>query len=181
MHNQAYLYVERQAAALTLPAGARVLEIGAYNVNGTIRHLFPQKHYHGIDAREGPGVDEAVRAQDFDGKGTYDVVVSAETLEHDSDPEGLIAAANKALKPGGVLILTAAGPERAPHSYDGSPELPDGEHYKNVTPTALKGWLAGWEDVVIERDEAAGDIYATARKPAEAEPKRTTKHTADEG
>jgi SAM-dependent methyltransferase len=176
MHQQAFRYIERRAAHVA--RGANVLEIGSYNVNGSVRPLFGRK-YHGIDVREGPGVDEAIKAQDFDGKGAFDVVVTTETLEHDDDPEGLIAAAWKALKPGGVLLLTAAGPERAPHNSNGGHDLGD-EHYRNVTPTALKGWLKDWDEVEIERDERAGDIYARAVKPKEETPTKAKRAKAEE-
>ena len=37
---------------------ARVLEIGAMNVNGSLRdHMRPDMDYIGIDMEEGPGVD----------------------------------------------------------------------------------------------------------------------------
>jgi 23S rRNA G2069 N7-methylase RlmK/C1962 C5-methylase RlmI len=41
-----------------LVEGARVLEIGSYDVNGGIRHLFRgASDYVGVDLDHGPGVD----------------------------------------------------------------------------------------------------------------------------
>jgi hypothetical protein len=43
--------------------------------------------------------------------------------------------------------------------------LLNGEHYRNVTPEQVKGWLAPWDDVDMETHIDRGDLYATAVKP----------------
>jgi len=44
----------------SLVAGAKVLEIGACDVNGSVRGLFQAAaNYVGVDLQEGPGVDLA--------------------------------------------------------------------------------------------------------------------------
>lgn len=165
MHDAAYQFVTQAAAALGTAPGA-VLELGSYNVNGSVRPLFRgAARYHGVDVRPGPCVDEVADAATYDGAGAYDVVVTTEMLEHAPDPAACIRAAWRSLRPGGVLILTAAGPGRAPHSCDGWPAPPPGEHYANITRAALADWLAGWRDVAITVNAAAGDVYATAVRP----------------
>lgn len=165
MHAEAYQYVAVVAAALNLD-GARVLEIGSYHVNGTVRPIFAAAAtYHGIDRRPGPGVDEVIDAADFDGAGRYDVVVCCETLEHAPHPPALLATAWHALRPGGRLILTAAAPERAPHSCDGTPGIPRGETYTAIDPDDLASWLAAWRQVRIAHHPDRGDVYATATRP----------------
>lgn len=64
-----------------------ILEIGSYNVNGTLRVFAPEGcHYVGIDIEEGPGVDlvaapgEPLPVDD----GSFDLVVSTSVFEHDS-------------------------------------------------------------------------------------------------
>ena len=162
MHLQAFQYIARNTHGL--PDGP-VLEIGSYNVNGSIRGLFEGRPYHGIDARPGPGVDEVADGADYRTEARYAVVVSTETLEHAPDPQAVLDSARACLQPGGVLLMTAAGPARAPHSCNGSTVVPPGEHYANIAPADLAAWLADWQDVVIEEDHSAGDIYARAVRP----------------
>lgn len=173
MHRQAYTYVERALAGLTTE-GAHVIELGSYDVNSTAQGLSIRAlcagaaSYVGVDSRKGPGVDVVRRAQNLgvaDVGQPADLVICCEVIEHERDPGGIIAAAQRLLKPGGVLVLTAAGPGREPHGCDGG-DVGD-EPYHNISREELKGWLADWDAVEIEVNEAAHDIYATARKPSE--------------
>lgn len=171
MHAAAMTFCRRTLEHI--PAPGFVLEIGAYNVNGSARELLPREaRVHGIDIRPGPGVDAVIDAVQYDGEEAFDLVLCTETLEHAPDPAGIIACAWRSLKPGGVLIVTAASPERAPHSCDGDPFVPVGEHYGNIDPVELARWLAGWAFTTIEQNHAAGDVYARAVKPR---PPRTTR------
>lgn len=180
MHPEAFAFLV-EAAQKVNPKGLKVLEIGSLNVNGSARSLFEQADtYHGIDRQGGPGVDQVVDAREYNGAEKFDVVITTETLEHDLEPEKILESACKALRPGGLLIVTAAGPGRAAHNTDGNPW--DGlEPYRNIDPQELSDWLSGWEQVEIRHNEQAHDVYATARKPerqvdqAQREPKRPKK------
>lgn len=146
-------------------AKLRILEIGSRDVNGSPRPLCEgAAEYIGIDVREGRGVDQVVAAADYDGKGAFDLVISSEALEHTPDPQEIIACARRALKTGGRLLITAAAPDRAPHSCDGYPTVPDDEHYANIEPDELQAWLADWSDVTIEHHAERGDVYAQATR-----------------
>lgn len=68
-------------------AGYTIVEIGAYNINGSIR---PYAHndatYIGIDIEEGPGVDKVSLPNDplpFNA-GSVDIVLASSVFEHDS-------------------------------------------------------------------------------------------------
>lgn len=173
MHAEAYQFVQQTVADISM-RGKKVLEIGSYNINGSVRPLFSgAAEYVGIDPRMGPGVDLTFAAADYDGEQRFHIVVCCETLEHAPDPEGVIGCAERALKPGGLFILTAAGEERTPHGVNGGPL--NGEHYQNITRTDLRGWLKGWADVHITTNPDAGDIYAVATKPAPDKEKTTDK------
>lgn len=163
MHADAYAFVQTAAADLKL-RGRRVLEIGSYNVNGSVRPLFAAADYVGIDQAAGPDVDVVSDAASYDGGEQFHVVVSCEALEHAAEPRDIIACAWRALKPGGTFILTAAGEGRAPHNCDGSPHT-GVEPYQNITRAMLKSWLGDWQDVAIHEASAPHDIYATAIKP----------------
>ena len=113
MHAEAWFYLVSESRKL--PTGLKVLEFGSHDVNGSPRSLFANcSEYVGVDMWAGSGVDWVGKAQDFDGKGTFDVVITAEAMEHDHDAQGQIESAWRALKPGGVLIITAAADPREP-------------------------------------------------------------------
>lgn len=178
MHQAAYDYVQRAIKGLDLE-GKRVLEIGSLDINNTAQNMSIRdlcgaaKEYHGIDIRKGLGVDQVAQAADYDGKGKYDLVITTEVLEHAADPESVIACAERALRPGGQLILTAAAPERPPHGWHGG-LLGGDDTYQAIAPSLLRAWLADWEHVKVRHNETAGDVYAVAVK-REAEPEKPAK------
>ena len=132
--------------------GARILDLGGRNVNGTPRHLFSRAAvYVSVDLREGRDVDIVADAADLNLDERFDVVVSTELFEHTARAAEIVGAACRHLMPGGVLLATMAGPGRAPHGASGESRPPRGEWYRNVEPDALEGWLRaagfGWWNV----------------------------------
>ena len=164
MHPEALGWVEQSVAQLrTIPRV--VVELGARDVNGTVRHLFPTAtRYVGVDIAPGPGVDVVADAAGFVLDEPADVIVSTEMLEHTPEGAAIIARCAEQLKPGGTLIVTAAAPGRSPHSaVDGGP-LQEGEHYGNIDATMLDGWLkaAGFTSWSIDVQQHPCDIRAVA-------------------
>jgi len=174
MHPAAYNYATKALASVGT-AKKRILEIGAIDVNATEQGLSLRdfcasaKEYWGIDTQDGPGVDDAVSAADYDGKEAFDICLSTECMEHTERPLDVIECAYRALKPGGVLIITAASTNRQPHNCDGT-AWAGVEYYANIEPGQLERWLeaGGWVDVSIEHNAVAGDVYAQATKPSAA-------------
>jgi hypothetical protein len=151
--------------ALRLGPFDSVLELGGRDVNGSVRPYFNGARYVSVDIAPGPGVDVVADATTYRPDERYDAVVCCETLEHAEDADGFVATAWGSLKPGGLFLITAACPPRAPHSaVDGGPLRP-GEFYRNVDPALMGSWLVGWKDVDIEVHEDRGDIYGVAVKP----------------
>lgn len=117
----------------------KVIEIGSRNVNGTPRRYFWFCNYHGVDLSEGPGVDYVFFIHDSpvpQGKHKYDVVISTDTLEHDRHWVYTLDAMYAWLKPGGLMIITCAGPHMAEHGTtrtlpNCSPETTD--YYRNLS------------------------------------------------
>ena len=163
MHYEANEYLKH--ARLLITTCDSVLELGSYNVNGSAREHFPDCRYVGLDQRPGRGVDVVGDAESFDGDESFDVVVSTETLEHTPSPEKVIRSAWRSLRPGGVLILTAAAPERRPHNSNGDHWFDDDEHYAGVGKSDLRRWLSDWSILELEHHPSRGDIYAIAIKP----------------
>lgn len=93
-------------------APGHVLEVGSYNVNGSIRAAFQPgaASYIGIDVSPGAGVDRVLNAHDIDrvwAPQTFDTVLCCEMLEHDPRPWISVAQMHAVLKPGGTLFVSA--------------------------------------------------------------------------
>lgn len=109
MHASAMAYVADAASGLAHDV-KDVLEVGSYDVNGSVRPIFSRYAYTGVDRREGPGVDQVAEASHLPFLAAqFDVVVSTEMLEHDTRPWRSVAEMARVLRKRGTLILTARG------------------------------------------------------------------------
>jgi hypothetical protein len=107
--------------------GAKVLEVGSYDVNGSVRphieSLNPEL-YVGVDMRDGPGVDVVCDCENldqlklnsihWDDPIKWDLVVSTEMLEHALDWRRCMSQMAAVVAPGGLLLVTTV---RAPFPY----------------------------------------------------------------
>jgi SAM-dependent methyltransferase len=94
----------------------KVLEVGSWNVTGTIREHFQSCDYIGTDVAAGADVDLAVPGQNLDfPTGSFDIVISCECFEH--NPYWLETFLNMArmLRPSGLFVFTCAGIGRGEH------------------------------------------------------------------
>lgn len=153
-------------------SSAVTLEIGARNVNGSIREMLkPTGVWVGSDLREGPGVDLVADACAEDFPARYravhypaDQLVCLETLEHVGDPEQLLRNLRDCAYRAALLVLTTAGPARAPHSGIDGGGLRAGEHYRNYTLDGLWRMLldAGFEQPRVTPGRGELDLWALA-------------------
>jgi SAM-dependent methyltransferase len=162
MHDSARQYVATVVAGQRY---SRVVEVGSRDINGSIRELVDVATYVGIDLEDGPGVDVVADCRFWEPPWKASLVLVCEVLEHAPDPRAVVDACIGYLRPGGRLIVTCAGPGRAPHSgHDGGP-VDDGEHYANIAPLDLEKWLAeDLEAVRVEFRAIPCDVYATGIK-----------------
>lgn len=174
MHAEAAQYVNRFAHAEPIT----VVEIGSLNINGTVRSLFPAASWHGIDVVDGPDVDEVADGATFVPGQPVDLVVCCEVLEHTEAWRDIVTNTANMLKPGGRVILTAAGPDRLPHSAVDGGRLRDGEYYANISADELTEALesAGFVDVAVEI--VGRDVRGTGVTPKQA-PKRRKQSGGD--
>lgn len=154
-------FVEQAKALLALDwPDHRVLEVGSYNVNGSVRDLFPDvAEYVGIDIEDGPGVDMVLSSHDLHmhWQDWFDVVLCCEMLEHDTDPRATIEQIYGVLKPGGFALVTARGngfqfhnpPDRWRFLPDGFQALFDavGFHVQAI----VEDWQAPGLFAIVER------------------------------
>jgi SAM-dependent methyltransferase len=159
MHIEAYAYAVRHLSGKRF---GDVVEVGSRDINGSVRPLIDCKTYTGIDLAAGPNVD--VVGDAFDMRHPCDLAVCMEVLEHEPRAEALVAHMASWLRPGGAMLVTAAGPGRAPHSAHDGGGLRPGEHYANIDPADLAAWLeaAGLDAAV---DHAGEDVRAWAVRP----------------
>lgn len=102
-----------------------VMDLGSYDVNGTLRSVLPEEwQYIGVDRVEGPNVDKLVSC-DYNlpvYEESIDIVVSSSCLQYVRNPFKMMDSIYKCLRPGGMVILCAAATERP-----GLISLPKGE------------------------------------------------------
>lgn len=98
-------------------AGLSALEVGALDVNGSVRDFFTGA-YVGVDMREGPGVDTVANAHALPFEdASFGVVVSTEMIEHDDAFWLSLAEMGRVLEPGGHLLLTSRGIACSQHDF----------------------------------------------------------------
>ena len=123
MCNQWCLQFAQNALSL-LPEQCRVLEAGARDVNGSIRQVFGDRarEWVGIDIEAGPGVDliaDVVALEEHVPAESFDLVASTEMLEHCRDWQEALWQMMRAVKRGGIVLLTTRSPGFAFHDYPG--------------------------------------------------------------
>lgn len=164
-----FALVSRRSQDLVI--GGRILEIGSYDVNGSMRGAFAgAAHYTGVDLDVGPGVDVVGYGHEFRSPGTeYDIVVSGECFEHDPHWVETLRNMVSLAKPGGVVAFSCASRGRAEHGTQRSdPSLSPGtqarghDYYRNLSARDLRSVLP-LEEVFSEHqfwyERRSSDLY----------------------
>ena len=162
MHAEAFAFVRGFATNDAID----IIDVGARDINGSCRPLFPNARYIGLDLHPGPAVDVVCDAATYQPANKCDLVLICEVLEHAANWRELIRVAASWLRPDGRLIVTCAAPGREPHSaIDGEHRLLDGEHYENLTADevadAMRAAGLGW----IEAEQGGEDTQAMGWMP----------------
>ena len=117
-----------------------VLDCGSIDINGNNRYLFSDCRYIGIDIVAGPNVDIVTPVHQYHPGKPFDVVVSTEMLEHDAYYDKSLQNMMYLTRPGGLLLITAAGTGRPEHgtanAHPGNSPATHG-YYKNITVEML--------------------------------------------
>lgn len=131
----------------------KVLDIGSYDVNGSLRDLFTD--YTGVDMRDGPNVDIVANSHKLPFKDdTFDLVTCVETLEHDDRPFDTMKEIYRVLKKGGKVILCASGISFPKHDYPND--------YFRYTAEGMGSLLSEFKN--IETADDNDEAYGTAIK-----------------
>jgi hypothetical protein len=162
MHQACHDFLKRIKAQYPGIFRGRVLEAGSLDVNGSPRPYFTASEYIGLDWRLGPGVDQVGLIHEWTGRpdGYFDTVISTETLEHDPHWRESVAAMIRLVRVGGSVIITCAGPGRAPHYLETSPTVHD--YYENRTFVEVLAQLGGEKfDLYAGEYDDAPDVFDT--------------------
>ncbi len=119
----------------------KILEIGSFDVNGSIRQFFEKSTYIGVDLAEGPGVDIVCEGNKLDHPdNTYDVTLSCECFEHNPHWADTFLNMYRMTKQGGIVVFTCATTGRPEHGTTRtSPAVSPGsqsigwDYYQNLT------------------------------------------------
>lgn len=142
----------------------RVLEVGSWNVNGTVRDFFTNCDYVGIDLAEGKDVDVVCAGHVYKNEIPFDVAISCECFEHNKywleTFVNMISHVNK----DGLIVMTCATTGRlergtstcAPECSMSMGEF--GDYYKNLTEEDFTNsldmdfWFDNWKFEVCGTD-----------------------------
>jgi SAM-dependent methyltransferase len=117
-HAQQLKFVELTAGFFNLVqrSDLKVLEIGSYIVNESVRKFFPTSAYTGVDLIPGPGVDIVSdgRKLKFDDK-TFDLAISCECFEHNPHWMESFKEMHRMTREGGLIVVSCASRGRIEH------------------------------------------------------------------
>jgi SAM-dependent methyltransferase len=144
----------------------RVLEMGARDVNGSVREAFVECEYVGVDCEAGKGVDVVCLGHAYEDRPeSFDVICALETFEHDPHAEQTIAGMLELLKVGGLFFMTCAGEGRAEHGTrrTGKRYGPEADFYRNVTLEQFWEWIhtggIRFQEVYLKHNRTNCDLY----------------------
>lgn len=108
------LFVEKY-----LQKNGRVLDVGALDINGCYRELFPDWKYVGADKNPGKNVDVILEEKWKFKTGSFDAVISGQTLEHVENDVAVVSEIARVLKKGGhfCVIVPSRGPQHNEPDY----------------------------------------------------------------
>ena len=168
---------------------SRVLNIGAFNVNGGEEQYFESCDITGLDIGPGKGVDVICSAHKYDKPDChFDTIISCECWEHNPFYKESVLNAIRMLKSGGFFIFTCATTGRPVHGtkkqdaldkakgatlqgnlIDKWVEMPnvsknnwDNDYYKNVTEQDVRSFVEiedVFSDFLFEVNDEHCDLY----------------------
>jgi SAM-dependent methyltransferase len=162
--------IEFASRALTAShvEGRDVLEVGARDVNGSVRphveSLRPAS-YLGVDIEHGFRVDELCPVESLVaryGSNRFHVVIATELVEHVRDWRAGFDNMKRVLRPGGVLLVTTRSKGFKVHGYP--------YDFWRYELADIRVILADFSIDTVEPDPAVPGVFALATKPLDWRP-----------
>ena len=121
MHHSAYVNAEKfyHKYCEDNIENKKILDVGSYDVNGTMKPIFQKGEYIGLDMEQGPNVDIVGVSHKIPfEKDEFDIVISSSCFEHDDMFWISFQEMCRVLKPGGYMYVQA--PSNGPyHGWPG--------------------------------------------------------------
>jgi len=142
----------------------KVIDLGSLDVNGSLKELFSDSEYIGIDIVSGKNVDIVCKADEAPfPDAIFDTVISAEMLEHDEFwKESLLKMYNLA-KPNALIAISCAGEGRPEHgtTRTGAEWGTSSDYYMNITPDNIRSIYGEleWKEVYYKNNNESHDTY----------------------
>jgi SAM-dependent methyltransferase len=156
-------FIGRALAAAEV-AGKRVIEVGSYDVNGSVRAAVEAHRpstYVGVDISSGPSVDVVLDASKLLERfepGSFDIVLSTEMIEHVRDWRTVIDNMKGLCAPAGIVVMTTRSPGFRYHAY------PD--DFWRYEPADMALIFADFEMEMLESEKDPGQpgVFVKARR-----------------
>ena len=121
MHHSAYVNAEKFYHKYCEHGieNKKILDVGSYDVNGTMKPIFKKCQYIGLDMEDGPNVDIVSDAHNIPFQNSYfDIVLSSSCFEHDDMFWETFLEMCRVVNDGGYLYVQA--PSNGPyHGWPG--------------------------------------------------------------
>lgn len=154
--------------------GGGIIEMGSYDVNGSIRKIFSGAKHTGVDLCEGPGVDLVLSGHEVSlPDDSFELAVSCESFEHNPMWKETFRNMLRMTKPGGWVLFTCASKGRPEHgTARTTPNSSPGtlavgwDYYKNLTRRDFEGLGLHdhFGDYVFISNQASFDLYFIGQK-----------------
>ena len=114
-----------------------VLDVGSFDVGGSIRDFFKKNNYIGVDLIKGPNVDIVLSGSElYKLKQKFDIVISCECFEHAKDWKEIFLSMYNVCEDDGYVIFTCASRGRIEHgtlrTINSESPGTTGIYYKNI-------------------------------------------------
>jgi SAM-dependent methyltransferase len=114
-----------------------VLDVGSFDVGGSIRDFFKKNNYIGVDLIKGPNVDIVLSGSElYKLKKKFDIVISCECFEHAKDWKEIFLSMYNVCEDDGYVIFTCASRGRIEHgtlrTINSDSPGTTGTYYKNI-------------------------------------------------
>jgi 2-polyprenyl-3-methyl-5-hydroxy-6-metoxy-1,4-benzoquinol methylase len=155
-------------------SGKTVLEVGARNVNGSVRETIEAMGpaaYTGVDIAEGPGVDKLCDVRSLIatfGPSSFDLVVTTELIEHVEDWRLALHNLKSVLRADGTIMVTTRSEGFPRHEWPG-----DFWRYSVLDMAVI---FSDFHIQVIEQDPFDIGVFLKARKRPQWVPANLDSH-----
>lgn len=146
----------------------RAIDCGSLDVNGSLKRMFDDSEYTGVDIVAGKNVDVVSHIKDLELSG-FDTVVSGEMLEHDETWKDSLQKMYDMAKSGGLLAISCATEGRREHGTtrtNGKQWGTSPDYYMNLTEKHFREVFKGdmFSEMHFSTNNISHDIYFYGKK-----------------